>query len=127
MPETGWYNNSCKMNRSTHEKYSTLGIVYSFFLIRMYVSLRQEVSKGGFPTSRVYLQVCRHRSVLAYFCIRWQNNKTRVQKKSHPKDNFPAERTERFGIRSTVELATAVLRLVPAPLWVLVTSGDGFS
>lgn len=40
-------------------KQHTLGIVYSFFLMRMYVSFRQEVSKGGLPTSRVYLCVYR--------------------------------------------------------------------
>lgn len=31
------------------------GIWYSFFLMREYVSLRQEVSKGGLPTKSVYL------------------------------------------------------------------------
>jgi len=31
------------------------GIVYSFFLIRVYVSLRLDVSNGGLPTSSVYL------------------------------------------------------------------------
>lgn len=38
-------------------------MVYSFFLIRMYVSFRQEVSKGGFPTRRVYLGIPREKSV----------------------------------------------------------------
>ena len=32
------------------------GMWYSFFLIFIYVSLRQDVSKGGFPTNSVYLQ-----------------------------------------------------------------------
>lgn len=31
------------------------GTWYSFFLIFMYVSLRHDVSKGGLPTSKVYL------------------------------------------------------------------------
>lgn len=34
----------------------TLGMVYSFFLMRTYVSFRHDVSNGGFPTSSVYLQ-----------------------------------------------------------------------
>lgn len=38
-------------------------MVYSFFLIRMYVSFRQEVSKGGFPTRRVYLGISRQKGV----------------------------------------------------------------
>lgn len=46
-----------------HGKWHTLGMVYSFFLIRMYVSFRQEVSKGGFPTSRVYLGIPRQKGV----------------------------------------------------------------
>lgn len=40
-----------------------MGMVYSFFLIRMYVSFRQEVSKGGFPTRRVYLGIPRQKGV----------------------------------------------------------------
>lgn len=39
-----------------------------------------------------------------------------MQKKSHPKDNPLAEGTEPFGIRSTVEIVTAVLCLAPTPL-----------
>ena len=67
-PGTGWRGrrlteNCCEVNGSTHGKHHTLGIVYSFFLIRMYVSFRQEVSKGGFPTSRVYLRVHRQKGV----------------------------------------------------------------
>lgn len=37
-------------------KEPTVGMVYALFLIRIYVSFKQEVSKGGFPTRRVYLQ-----------------------------------------------------------------------
>lgn len=64
MPETGQC--SRRLTKSCGEvngKHHTLGMVYSFFLIRMYVSFRQEVSKGGFPTSRVYLHVYRQKGV----------------------------------------------------------------
>jgi len=45
------------------------GIWYSFFLMRVYVSFKQEVSNGGLPTSNVYLKEINTKIMITIYWI----------------------------------------------------------